>query len=434
MNNKMLAVAAREYRGTIRTKSFLIAIVLMPIFMGGSMAVQKWTKNRIDTDVKRVAVLDPSGRLFPVLEEAAKKRNETETRDESGQLILPPYALEAVKPWSDPDGQRLELSERVRGGGLFAFVEVPAEVFAIGKSAEAVRYYSNQGTYGYIQDWLEDVVSEEVQSIRLAEAGVDKAMVRKALAPVKVDNFNLFTQGADGKITQGREVNREATFFVAFSLVMLMWMAIMMTTQPLLQGVIEEKMQKISEVLLGSVRPFDLMLGKLIGFVGVAITLVGIYMIGGYALARNYGYADMVPVHLVGWFLVFQALAILMYGSLFLAAGACCSDIREAQNLVMPLFLVLMIPMFTLVPVLKHPSSSFATWMSLFPPATPILMIVRMATPPGAPLWQPIAGMIGTLGMTAACVWIAGRIFRLGLLMQGKPPRLSDLAKWALRG
>jgi len=141
-----------------------------------------------------------------------------------------------------------------------------------------------------------------------------------------------------------------------------------------------------------------------------------------------------VPVHLIGWFIVFQSLAILMYGSLFLAVGACCNEIREVQSLMLPIFLVLMIPFFFLRQVIEFPSSSFATSLSLFPPATPMIMMIRMALPPAAPAWQPVAGIIGALVMTLLCVWAAGRIFRIGLLMQGKAPKMGELVRWVFQG
>jgi ABC-2 type transport system permease protein len=123
-----------------------------------------------------------------------------------------------------------------------------------------------------------------------------------------------------------------------------------------------------------------------------------------------------------------------MFGSLFLAVGACCNDLREAQNLVMPIMLVMVLPMMALGTILRHPGSEFATVLSLIPPATPMVMLLRQAVPPGVPAWQPVAGAVGTLLTTLVCVWAAGRVFRVGLLMQGKPPKLTDLVKWAIRG
>jgi ABC-type Na+ efflux pump permease subunit len=136
----------------------------------------------------------------------------------------------------------------------------------------------------------------------------------------------------------------------------------------------------------------------------------------------------------MGWFVVFQSLAILMFGSMFLAAGSCCNDLREAQNLVLPIWLPMIIPFFFLSTVMEHPDSLFATALSLFPPATPMLMLLRMSLPPAPALWQPIVGAIGTLVTTVVCVWLAGRVFRVGLLLSGKPPKFSQMLRWVVSG
>jgi ABC-2 type transport system permease protein len=438
--NKILVIARREYRSTIRTKSFMIAIVMMPMLMFGSIAVQKFTKGKIDTETKRVAVLDHSGKMLEILDKATEYRNSGTDRysihDSSGRQVKSRYEFLAVKLKStEPDAQRLELSDLVRDQQYFAFIEVGSDAIDhTGNGDSRIHYYSDQPTYDEISDWLEFVVNDRVREKRLATAGLDSKVVMHALEPIPVDNLGLMPRSADGKAVAAKRVDRMQTFMIPFGMLMLMWIAITMTTQPLLQGVIEEKMQKISEVLLGSVRPFDLMMGKLLGFVAVAITLVAIYLLGGYGLARHNGYGDIIPFNLLGWFIVFQSLAILMYGSLFLAVGSCCSDIREAQNLVMPIFLILMIPFFTLNVVMQFPSSPAATMLSLFPPATPMLMMIRLAIPPSPPLWQPLAGIAGSLSMTLVCVWAAGRIFRIGLLLQGKAPKMGELVRWVIRG
>ncbi len=434
--NKLWVVAMREYRATVRTKAFVVAIILVPIFMLGGIGVTALTKGRIDNAPKKVAVLDRSGKAYDFLAEAAAKRNE-DIKDETGKLTDSPFEFEPVAvDASALDEQRLELSDRVRSKDVFAFIEISPEIINAGApSAEPpIRYYSNQPTYDQITRWLSRVVNDRIISARLADAGIDRAIVERAMLPVSVDNLGLLERGASGDIKQAERVNPMMVIFVPLGIIMLMWMALMMTTQPILSGVIEEKMQKISEVLLGSIRPFDLMLGKLVGFVGVAVTLIGIYLVGGWAVANYYGRGDMIPMHLVGWFMLFLTLAIFMYGALFLAAGACCNELREAQNLVMPIWLLLLIPMFTLGTVLQHPSSNFAVGLSLFPPSTPLVMMVRMSMAPGVPMWQVGLGVLGTILTTLLFVWASGRVFRVGLLMQGKAPKPTEIIKWVFQG
>jgi ABC-2 type transport system permease protein len=219
-----------------------------------------------------------------------------------------------------------------------------------------------------------------------------------------------------------------------FGLLMLMFMVVMVGATPLMQGVVEEKMQRIAEVLLGSVRPFQLMFGKLLGTVGVSLTLVAVYIGGAYYAANKYGYADRLPAEIVGWFFAYQVLAIILYGSLFIAVGAACSDMKETQSLMWPVMVMAMLPMFVAFIVIREPNSPFATWASFFPPATPMLMIARQAVPPGIATWQPVLGIVLVLLTALFCVYAAGRIFRVGILMQGKGAKIGDMVRWVIRG
>jgi ABC-2 type transport system permease protein len=439
--SKILVIARREYRSTIRTKAFVIALVVMPLFMGGNILFQKLTKGKMDNETKRVAVIDHSGRMVEILQKASEQRNQRDNKygiyDSSGQVVKPRFEFMEIKPSAQgaDEAQSLGLSNQVRSRQYFAFIEIGEDVVKhTGTGDSKIHYYSDQPTYDDITDWLEYVVNDQVRETRLASAGLDRTVVTRAMESVRVENLGLLKLTPEGKVEAAKPVNRMQTFMVPFGLLMFMWMVISITTQPMLHGVLEEKMQRISEVLLGSVRPFDLMLGKLMGYVAVAITLVGIYLLGAYSLARYYGYGDAIPFHLMGWFIVFQGLAIMMFGSIFLSIGSCCSDFREAQNLMYPVLFIMMIPFFTMTRIIEHPASPLATFLTLFPPATPMLMMVRLAVPPTPPLWQPLAGIAGSLLLTLICVWAAGRIFRIGLLLQGKAPKMGELVRWVIRG
>jgi ABC-2 type transport system permease protein len=218
-------------------------------------------------------------------------------------------------------------------------------------------------------------------------------------------------------------------------LMLLMFLVLMMVANPLMQGVIEEKMQRIAEVLLGSVTPFELMLGKLLRMTAVSLTIVVVYLGGALWAAYYFGFANLLPsVGLLVWFFVFQTLAALMYGSVFTAIGAACTDIKETQNLLLPVMLLCCLPLFVMGPMMREPNSPVVTGLSYFPFATPMLMIGRMSVPPGIAWWQPVVGVALVLVTTLACVWAAGRIFRVGLLLQGKAPRLGELVRWVFKG
>jgi ABC-2 type transport system permease protein len=239
---------------------------------------------------------------------------------------------------------------------------------------------------------------------------------------------------ATGKIKEPKAVHQIARFAVPAGLVMLMFVIIMLTTQPAMQGTVEEKTQRIAEVLLGSVPPFQLMMGKLLGLLGVSLTVAAVYLGGALWAAHRFDFLEYLPGTLMAWYFLFQVLSVFMFGSIFLAIGAAASEIKETQTLVMPVMLLACIPMFILGSALEDPNNSLVVATSFFPTASPMLMVFRLATDPGPPLWQPVAAAFLVLAVTIGCVWAAGRIFRVGILMQGKGAKFTQMLQWVFRG
>ena len=469
---KALTIAAREYKSVVRTKSFIISILVMPLMMGGSLIFQVLLKNQGNVAEKRFAVIDrtPGGKLAAHLEAEAKRWNEKAVFDpETNKQIKSQFVIELVEPAADDAEsaltQRFELSERVRNKALFGFLEIGADVREMqapdaaataGTADEPserkernpftrsnaqspdkllLRYQSDSPMYDAFPNWAETTLNDAIQTDRFAAVGIPRDRVRAALVPVRLASKELARRNPKtGVIEDGRDINFLATFAVPFALIILMFMVIMVWSTPLMQGVVEEKSQRIAEVLLGSVRPFDLMAGKLLGNVAVSLTLAVVYLGGAYWAAHRYGFTDHVQIGLIAWFVGFQTLGVLLYGSLFIAIGAAAADMKETQTMLMPVMILACIPMFTIVNVIREPDSTFATAMSFFPPSTPMLMIARQAVPPGLPLWQPVVGILVLLLATTLCVYAAGRVFRVGILMQGKGAKIGDMLRWVLRG
>jgi ABC-2 type transport system permease protein len=431
---KIWVIANREYQAAVRTKSFLISVVVLPLLMGGSGLVQVLLKDFRDTREQHYVVVDRTSgeKLVDRLKQAAVLHNEK---------TKPPFDVQQEEPRrGDAQAmkeQRLDLSERVRRREILGFLEIGPEVFQTasepGAEQAAIRYQSNSPTNQDFSQWADAVINEAVHNQRAAKLGVSPEQLKATLQPVPLLSKGLSKRNARGEIEDTPE-DRIASFLVPAGLMMLMFIIVLVGATPLMQGVVEEKMQRIAEVLLGSVQPFELMFGKLLGITGVSLTLAAIYLSGAFWAAHHYGFAEMFSVPLIAWFILFQTLAVMMYGSLFIAVGAACTDLRETQNLMWPVMMVAMFPMFVLVNVIREPSSSFALGASLFPFATPTLMVARMAVPPGVPLWQPVIGVGLVVATTLACVYAAGRIFRVGILMQGKGARLADLFRWVVSG
>jgi ABC-type Na+ efflux pump permease subunit len=189
-------------------------------------------------------------------------------------------------------------------------------------------------------------------------------------------------------------------------------------------------MSRISEVLIGSVTPFELMMGKLLGGAATSILLCAIYMAGGLIVVQYWGYASAVTVTIVAWFLLYLTLALFIFGSLFIAIGAACNDLKDSQNMMTPVMLLVMIPVFTAGTVLRAPDGTMATVLSLVPTAAPFLMLLRISLQPGPPMWQVVVSVAVMICTALVVVWAAGKIFRTGLLMQGKSATLAEMVKW----
>jgi ABC-type Na+ efflux pump permease subunit len=307
----------------------------------------------------------------------------------------------------------------VRAQDIFAFVELPAGL--IGNEPDArIRYYSGAPAYRELPDWLQRAVLTEVVKRRFQQAHVSPLVVATLLKPIAVEQLGLLGRTAEGGVRAAVEVDGIRTVGIPLGFMFLLFLIVVMTTPQLLNSVLEEKMSRISEVLLGAVTPFELMLGKLLASTAVSAVMTLVYLIGGAWAAHRWGYLDAID----------PRLSVLAYGAMFIAIGSACSDLRDAQNLMTPAMMMLMIPALTWTLVVKAPQSAFSVGASLFPPATPFLMLLRLALPERPPGWQVALGVGLTLAATTLVVWAAGRIVRVGLLMQGKAVRLGELWQW----
>lgn len=437
---KTIVIAVREYTAAVKTKAFIISLVVLPVFYLGMFGIQFYLKDKVDTSDKKVCVVDQTGQLFDFLAAQAEERNESaifEERDGERVQVRPRFLVSEYNgDKEDPQQIDVELSERVRKKELLAYLVIGPDVPDVQADPEkaAIRYHSNSPTFEDFLNWARATISQKVQSIRFAELQLDPTVVGQATRPVQMRNLGLVSVDETGQVQEAEETNRVANFLMPAGMMMLMFMVIMIGASPLVQSVLEEKMGRIAEVLLGCVSPFQLMLGKLLGMVGVSLTISTLYLIGAALALRQAGYWDLFPTHVVWWFVLFQALAVLMFGSAFVAIGAAVTDAKEAQSVVTPVMIVVVLPMLVWVNVIKEPNSTLSLLMSLFPPATPMLMLLRQSVPPGVPLWQPLLGTALVILTTLCCVFAAGRIFRVGLLMQGRGAKVGEMLRWVIKG
>jgi ABC-2 type transport system permease protein len=438
---KIWIVASTEFGSSIRTRSFLIGVLLLPILMGLALVLHLFVAQRLDTKTRSFAIVDHTGDLYPAIDRAAQAYN-AQVTDAKGKQVRPRLAPSlAGTSGSADDALALELSDKIRQGTLDAFVVLPADATLTPASAAAkppaVEYHSDNPNDNVVRNWLTATVNAVVRARRFRSAGIDQTLADRLNQPVGINNLSLVdrhssTTGGQPAIKAAEKVDPIRTTVVPIVLMYVMFFVIMTSTPQLLNSVIEEKMSKISEVLLGSITPFELMMGKLFGNTGIATFLAALYIAGGYGVALYYGYADVVSIWLLVGLALFLVLAIFLYGSLYTAVGSACNELKDAQSLMMPVVLFSSFPVMIWPAILRNPASALSVGLSLFPPASPYLMLMRLGMRPAPPAWQVGLSVVGTTLTALFCVWAAAKIFRIGLLLQGKTPSFRELARWVM--
>ena len=284
--DKIKIIAATEFSIAVRSKAFLVGILLLPVLMVGSIVLQTVVADRADTKPRRFAVLDHTGKIYPTINlatgvwndvvEGKKKIDDLRLAGLSGRRNRPKgsrFEPELVREdGRSGDEIRLELSDRIRKGNLFAFVEIPAEVIdPKGKTDVKILYHTESPNDESLMRFLEAAINADVRVRRFQAAGINPLAAERLSKPIPAEVLGLLKRGSDGHVKPAEKVDFIRTFVVPAALMFVVFMVVMTTTPQLLNSVIQEKTSRISEVLLGSVSPFELMMGKLIGNVGVSL-------------------------------------------------------------------------------------------------------------------------------------------------------------------
>jgi ABC-2 type transport system permease protein len=442
---RVLLIARRDYLATVRTKAFLVGLVVAPLLFGGGLLGIALLKAKPDLADRRVVLVDRSGVAAAAIIQAAGEKSAAEAVDKvTGRQVEPRYLFEAVTADDrDSNAQRLALSERVRTGQLYAFIEIGPRALAApndskdsaGTTASRVACYSNASGIDDAQRWFDGPITRAIQKVRMAEFGVDPSHFNDLLSPVTVERLSLVSRDEKtGAIRKAHKKSGLEGFAVPVGLMMLLGMIVLVGSSPMMPAVTEDKAQRIVEMLLGLATPFELMTGKVLAAVGISLTSSAFYVIGGTLALQGMGMIGMVPFALLPWFYIYLVSDVVMLCAFAAALGSACDSPRDAQSLAIVLVAPVVIPYFLLMPVMLQPNGTIATVMSLIPPFAPMMMLLRQAMPGGVPAWQPWVALAGIVAWTLMAVWAAARIFRVGILMQGKPPKIGEMVRWAIRG
>jgi len=234
-------------------------------------------------------------------------------------------------------------------------------------------------------------------------------------------------------VTTGAERRTNTALNVALPWVFagLLVFGVMIGGQTLLTQTVEEKSNRVIEVLLSAVSPLELMAGKILGQMGVSLLVLGIYIGMGIFMLMQFALIGLLDPLLIVYLLLFFLISYLLFAAVFAAVGAAVNEMREAQSLMTPIMLALMAP-WMLAPVIgREPNSTFAIAASFIPPVNTFAMMIRLGSSTPPPTWQVLLTMVVGVGAACAVTWFAGKVFKVGLLMHGKAPSIGTLVRWA---
>jgi ABC-2 type transport system permease protein len=360
-----------------------------------------------------------------------------------------PELAEALKPYlrherSVPTGEG--------SADLFAAVIVPADILERivrpgtglglalpGARKVGIEYWSSNLADDDLRDEIERAVNEEVRKREYVARGLDADKVRL------VQGTHVPFAALDPKKAAGEEtvsVADKIRQWAPIAFVYLLWIAIFTVAQMLLNNTVEEKSNRIIEVLLSSVTPGELMMGKLAGIAAVGLTMIGTWILSlvlilQFKAGQGAGMAgEMLKIlkgsDLLTYFLVYFVLGYLLYAGAFLAIGSLCNTLKEAQNMMGPIMVIMIVPLMTMMFIPKEPNGTLATVLSWIPLYTPFVMMNRAAADP--PLVDRVGTLVLLIATTGAVLWLSGRIFRIGILRTGQPPKLMELLRWVRGG
>jgi len=419
---KVWAVIRREFVERVRSKWFMVSTILGPVFMIGITVLPSLLATRAGR-VNHIVVLDAGSGTF-----AERLRTQLVG---SGRFTVD--LIEAASDRQTVVGD--SLTEAIRSEALDGFLSVSPATLESGRSEYRGRNVSS------LRDMatMESVLRQAVVTERLTRQGVDPAVVQEAQRGIDLRTLRVTKHGATGE-------SGMVTFFLGYGVALILYMVILIYGINVMRSVLEEKQTRIIEVLVSSLRPFQLMLGKVIGVGGVGLFQFGIWTFTGYLMvhfrAQILG-AFHVPLEQMNAFTfpaisatllavvgAYFVLGYLLYAALFAVVGASVTADSEAQQAQQPVMMLLVFSLIVSFAALNDPSGQLAVVTSMIPLSSPIIMPVRVATS-DVPSAQLALSLVLAIATVLAVVWLSARVYRIGILMYGKRPSVKELWRWA---
>ena len=422
----MFAVFKREYLSSVRKKMFIFMTLFFPVLMAALFFIPMMVMART-LGGKNVAVIDGTGQLRATFAKTNRKLSRdlpatlnVEYVDASRQADL----NAAAKPYLN----RLSAGSHAVNP-VDAILIVPQD--AISGDKAKMTFYSRSATDVITQQILGATANHEIQRQRLAARGIRADELDALTRNVPIEGVQLSRTGEQKR-------GGEANFMFAFLLAGLLIIPAFVYGLEIMRGIVQEKNDRIVEVLISSMSPRELLTGKIAGVAAVGLTQVSVWLLilvgaGAFgaatAMAAGINVFQFLKPMIFVYFLIFFVLGYLTYVCVYAVAGAACNSDKEAQQLMAPIQMVMMTPWFLMFPIITNPDSSLAIGFSLSPVFGPVTMFARtVASEP--PMWHVLLSIFISIATIAVFFWGTAKIFRVGILSYGKRPTIPELWRW----
>lgn len=442
---KISLILQREYTTRVRKKSFIVMTLLGPVLFAAMFVLPIWFMNMEDTEVKTIAVVDSTGFLYKTIPDTKNLKFQYAGGDN----------LQTLKSSFD------EL-------GFYAILYIPSIVTY---SPESVQMYSNKQPSMSVVMHISNSLEKFLRDEKLKTYNIDNIdqILKSVETRIPVQTFKITKEGEVK--TAGTGVAMGVSYAGGF----LIYLFIFMFGAQVMRGVIEEKTSRIVEVVISSVKPFELMAGKILGIALVGLTQFVLWVALTFAIVTGVqsalfptvndalatgqaapvslldegGATAMQPevdenmpeikevmqnIRAINWVLVISTFIFyflggyLLYGSLFAAIGSAVDNETDTQQFMMPVTIPLIIALYVMFNTFQNPESSLTWWFSVIPFTSPVVMMARI--PFGVDYWDLIISMVALVAAIVVCTWFAGKIYRVGILMYGKKPTYKELVRW----
>jgi len=439
--SKIGLVLNREYTTRVRKKSFIIMTLLMPALMAAMMIVPGYLMTRDDTKERTIAVYDGSSILLGQLE----------SNDYTKYKFIPEEKYNRVK-------------DHLKTSDFYALLVIQPNVL----NTKTVQLISTSNIpfdlKNQIQNKIRSVIEKEKMAEVIKQSGIPdlEAQIKATKSSISVNTIKL------GESGEAKKSSTEIGMALGYIFGFVIYMFIILYGMMVMQGVMEEKQSRIVEVIISSVKPFELMMGKIVGIALVGLTQLAIWIVlgvvifssakglipgaqhattaqdimaqsGAMAQANTPEQLDKMQDILgmlgsvnfpliIGCFIFFFIGGYMLYSSLFAAVGSAVDSQEDAQQFTLPIMMPIILAIMVMMSAIKNPEGPVAFWFSMIPFTSPVVMMARI--PFGVPAWQLILSMVLLILTFVGMVWVAGKIYRTGILMYGKKTSWKELGKW----